>query len=220
VTVATGGGPLHDATSMTAATVNLCALMSSGAPARPSGSCDTAPMPPTQSAVVVAVPEAESAVGTHRAWLDHAAAWGVPAHVTVLYPFLPPAEIDDGVLARLRAAIATVPAFDTVFARASWFGDDVLYLAPEPDAPFRALMTAVWEAFPDHPPYGGEIPDVVPHLTVGQGAPLPVLRTVAEEVTPYLPIPVRVATVTLIQGAEEADSWHTLAELPLAQDGP
>lgn len=176
-------------------------------------------MPSTQSAVIVAVPEAESAVGAHRSWLDHAAGWGVPAHVTVLYPFVPPAEVDDAVMATLRAAVASVPAFDTVFARTSWFGDEVLYLAPEPDAPFRMLMTAVWDAFPAHPPYGGEIADVadvVPHLTVGQGAPLPVLRTVAEEVAPYLPIPIRVSTATLIQGSDQPDSWHIVAELPLA----
>ncbi len=32
------------------------------------------------------VPEAEWVVGEHRARLDRAAAWGVPAHVTVLHP--------------------------------------------------------------------------------------------------------------------------------------
>jgi hypothetical protein len=173
-------------------------------------------MPPTQSAVIVAVPEAESAVGAHRSWLDDAAGRGVPAHVTVLYPFVPPAEVDEAVMATLRAAVASVPAFDTVFARTSWFGDEVLYLAPEPDLPFRALMTAVWDAFPAHPPYGGEIADVIPHLTVGQGAPLPVLRTVAEEVAAYLPIPMRVSIATLILGSDEPDSWHAAAELPLA----
>jgi hypothetical protein len=48
---------------------------------------DTAP---TESALVVVVPEAEAAVNAHRRRLDPAAAWGVPAHVTVLYPFAPP----------------------------------------------------------------------------------------------------------------------------------
>jgi hypothetical protein len=40
---------------------------------------------PTQSAVLVPVPEAERAVSRHRARLDAAAALGVPAHVTVLW---------------------------------------------------------------------------------------------------------------------------------------
>ena len=42
-----------------------------------------------ESAVLVPVPEAERAVSRHRARLDGAAARGVPAHVTVLYPFVP-----------------------------------------------------------------------------------------------------------------------------------
>ena len=45
---------------------------------------------PTESAVIVAVPAAEPAVRAHRQQFDRAAAWGVPAHVTVLYPFVPP----------------------------------------------------------------------------------------------------------------------------------
>jgi hypothetical protein len=53
---------------------------------------------PTQSAVLVPVPEAERAVSRHRARLDAAAALGVPAHVTVLFPFVPPSEIAAGPL--------------------------------------------------------------------------------------------------------------------------
>jgi hypothetical protein len=48
----------------------------------------------TQSALIVTVPAAEEAVGPHRAHFDKAAAWGVPAHVTILYPFMPPSDID------------------------------------------------------------------------------------------------------------------------------
>jgi hypothetical protein len=172
-------------------------------------------MPPTESAVLVAVPEVEIAVGAYRSSLDRAAAWGVPPHVTVLYPFVAPGEIDDDLLAKLGAVVASVPSFDTVFARTSWFGNEVLYLAPEPDSPFRTLMAAVWDAFPALPPYGGEILDVVPHLTVGHGAPLPVLQTVAEEVAAFLPIPVRINTALLMEGSDEPDSWRTVAVLSL-----
>src|ERR1700761_7063123 len=48
-----------------------------------------------QSALLIRVPAAEPAVGAHRARLDASARDGVPAHLTVLYPFLPPAQIDD-----------------------------------------------------------------------------------------------------------------------------
>jgi hypothetical protein len=52
-------------------------------------------MEPAESAVLVLLPEAEIAVASHRAELDAAAGLGVPAHVTVLYPFVPPARIDE-----------------------------------------------------------------------------------------------------------------------------
>ena len=42
-----------------------------------------------ETALIVEVPAAEVVVGRHRAWLDRAAALGVPAHVMVLYPFRP-----------------------------------------------------------------------------------------------------------------------------------
>src|SRR3954467_2913408 len=97
----------------------------------------------TQTAVLVLVPEAESAVAEHRAHLDMAASWGVPAHLSVVYPFVPPADVDDHLLAELATAVGTVPAFDCVFPRTDWFGVDVLWMAAEPDAPFRELTRAV-----------------------------------------------------------------------------
>jgi hypothetical protein len=42
-----------------------------------------------QSALLLPVPAAEAAVGPYRALLDPSARDGVPAHITVLYPFLP-----------------------------------------------------------------------------------------------------------------------------------
>ena len=66
----------------------------------------------TQSAVLVPVPAAERVVSRHRARLDAAAAAGVPAHVTVLFPFVPPSEISGATLESLAAAVAPVGAFD------------------------------------------------------------------------------------------------------------
>ena len=122
----------------------------------------------TETAVLVLVPEAEPAVAEHRAHLDMAASWGVPAHLSVVYPFVPPAEVDDDVLARLGTAIATVPAFDCAFRRTEWFGADVVWLAPDPDGPFVHLIRAVVAAFPAHQPYGGIHGEPVPHLTIGE----------------------------------------------------
>ena len=120
-----------------------------------------------QSALIITVPEAEEAVAPQRAQLDKPASFGIPAHVTVLFPFMPPSEVDDQVIGTLAAAIATVPRFHATFESTGWFGTNVLWLAPKPAAVFGALTSAVAAAFPDHPPFGGRHEVVIPHLTVG-----------------------------------------------------
>lgn len=175
-------------------------------------------MTATMSAVIAAIPEAEPVVSAYRRRLDRAAGWGVPAHVTMLFPFLPPDRLDDGVLAALSEAVGTVARFEFALARLAWFGDEVLWLAPEPPDAFRALTGAVWARFPDCPPYGGAHDDPVPHLTIGHDQPLDSLQAAAGAIAPVLPIRARVESVRLICGSEAPDSWATVAELPLGAD--
>jgi 2'-5' RNA ligase len=171
---------------------------------------------PTETAVIVPVPSVEPVVGELRRLLDRAAAWGVPAHVTVLYPFLEPAQVDDALVGRITELTRAVPAFDCRFGRCGWFDEEVLWLAPDPDRPFRDLTAAFAGAFPGHPPYGGEYSDVVPHLTVGHrsSATLAALRAAEADVTRRLPLTARIDHATLIAGSDEPGSWHTVAVLP------
>jgi 2'-5' RNA ligase len=171
----------------------------------------------TETAVLVLLPEAEDAVAEHRAHLDVAASWGVAAHVSVVYPFVPPADVDARVLADLAAAVGTVPAFDCSFRRTSWFGDDVLWLAPEPDAPFRDLTRAVVAAFPAHRPYGGIYDDPTPHLTVGElrlgsSAQLAAAESAVRE---QLPIRTHVDRAVLLAGRPERATWQQIADFRL-----
>lgn len=171
----------------------------------------------TETAVLVLVPEVEAAVAEHRAHLDVAASWGVPAHLSVVYPFVPPAGVDDAVLDRLAGAVSTVPAFACVFGDTAWFGDDILWLAPDPDDSFRSLTRAVVAAFPDHPPYGGAYVEPTPHLTVGERR----LGTAAElaraetSVRQHLPVEARIERVVLLAGRPEAGSWRQVAAFGL-----
>ena len=48
-----------------------------------------------ESALLLRCPAAEPVVGSSRARLDRAAAVGVPAHLTVTYPFRPPALLTE-----------------------------------------------------------------------------------------------------------------------------
>ncbi|MFI5928879.1 2'-5' RNA ligase family protein [Micromonospora sp. NPDC051543] len=172
-------------------------------------------MDPTQTALIVPIPEAEEAVGRFRDSLDPAASWGVPAHVTVLHPFLAPQQIDDQVLTVLSETIAGTPRFDVALTHIGWFGDTVVWLAPQPDRPFVNLTTAVWRRFPETAPYAGAHTDVVPHLTFGQDAPKPTLSHAAETVSAQLPIRAAVDMVRLIAGTPGLRPWRTVCEFPL-----
>jgi 2'-5' RNA ligase len=120
------------------------------------------------SALVVLVPEAEALVEAFRAKYDPSAAVGMPAHITLLFPFLHPDEIDLGVQDELRACFAGFPRFHFSLTATGHFEPGVLYLVPEPDAPFREITRAIWDRYPQTPPYGGKFAETVPHLTVAQ----------------------------------------------------
>jgi 2'-5' RNA ligase len=176
---------------------------------------------PTQTAVIIPVGPAEAAVAKHRIRLDLAASWGVPAHVTVLFPFLPPAEVDDDIVRRLTRVLAAAAPFECSFKTCEWFGEDVLWLAPDRDQEFRDLTDSVVSEFPDYPPYGGQFDDVVPHLTVGEArfGTIAELRAAAVDVSRQLPIPARIDHALLVAGTDQPSSWRTVARLPLGAAG-
>jgi len=164
------------------------------------------------SAVIVAVPEAEPVVGELRLRHTHDAPLGVPAHVTLLFPFVPAERADEaeGQLAELLRGHAP---FDGTFARTARF-PDVLYLAPEPAERFSALTEAIAAEWPEHPPYEGVHETVIPHLTVAESEDGALLDTIAAEVEPRLPIRTHVSEATLIVEDEEG-RWHEHGRLPL-----
>src|SRR5437870_4853994 len=118
-----------------------------------------------ESALVVPVPEAEPVVGRWRAGRDPSARAGLPAHITLLYPFVPPPLLDTAVDDAVADALATFHAFPFRLARTATF-PGVLYLAAEPAQPFVDLTNVMTRRWPEHPPYEGRYDDVVPHLTV------------------------------------------------------
>lgn len=121
------------------------------------------------SAFIVTVPEAEACVGSLRERFDASVRLGVPAHITVLAPFMPPERIDGKVLERARAALVRIPAFSFELAETGRF-PATAYLSPRPAEPFIALTESLAHAFPAYPPFGGEFDTVIPHLTVAHGS--------------------------------------------------
>jgi 2'-5' RNA ligase len=118
------------------------------------------------SALVVLVPEAEALVKPFRDRFDPSAAAGMPAHITLLYPFKPPDEVDQVVLDNLRHCFTRFATIQFSLSSIRKFPIEVLYLAPEPEGPFRELTLAIWDCYPETPPYGGKWANIVPHLSV------------------------------------------------------
>ncbi|MGW5354063.1 2'-5' RNA ligase family protein [Streptomyces sp. NPDC004031] len=167
-----------------------------------------------QTALVVRVPEADPAVGGWRERYDPSARAGVPAHVTVLVPFLDGNRLDRATRADLAALLAGRPAFDVAFRRCGRF-PGVLYLVPEPDGPLAELSVAVAARWPEAPPYGGRFAGVVPHLTVADGQDEAVLADVEAALAARLPVASRVRAVDLM--AFDGTRWHLRESFPLGR---
>lgn len=163
------------------------------------------------SALYVEIPAVEPAVRDLRLRWDPAGTV-VPAHVTVLFPFLPPDAMDARVDATLAAIASEAPPFEVRFERVGRF-PDVVWLDPAPSTPFSRLTDAVAARWPDHPPYGGAFDQVVHHLTVADGAPSGVLERLEPQLSAHLPITQSVRELTL--AVRRHGDWTLRSRFPL-----
>jgi hypothetical protein len=169
-----------------------------------------------ETAIIVPVPEAEAVVGGWRRRYTPSGADGMPAHITLLVPFTDSAVLDAdrvGDVARVLGRFAP-PAFALVAAAYFDGPPTVLYLAPDPAQPFRALTEALVRAFPEHPSYGGAKAEIVPHLTVATRLERERLAAIEAEVAAALPITARAAEAWLMEHADGA--WRLRARFPFA----
>jgi 2'-5' RNA ligase len=152
-------------------------------------------------AVIVPVPEAERLVGAWRARYDPSAVRGVPAHVTLLYPFLAASELGADGFVFLEQLFATTAPVEARLVSAEQF-PGVLYLAPEPVAWFVALTHTLSAHF-GLLPYGGVHESVIPHLTVAQGANPATMTEIAAQAAIHLPITFTVGEVWLMEQRDQ-----------------
>lgn len=155
-------------------------------------------MPSLESAILLIVPEAEPLVGALRLEGDASASQGVPAHLTLRYPFVP--DPDVGVVGELGSFFAGVDGFALTFTSVGEF-PEVVYLAPEESSEVAGLTEALVRRWPGHLPYNGLFDQVVPHLTV-VGTPDPGLRAKALAALP--------AGLPIRSQAREASLWSTV----------
>ncbi|MDH4147075.1 MAG: 2'-5' RNA ligase family protein, partial [Acidimicrobiia bacterium] len=164
------------------------------------------------STLVVPVPVADPVLRS----IGAARPGALGAHVTVLYPFLPAGSIGPDDCSLLADIAARIPSFAFRLERTECFDGDVVYLAPDPAAPFVELIAAAAARFPEHPPYGGAFATVVPHVTLAHDlAP----EDLAPTVQPMLPIDAR-ADELAVAARDRWGAWRVLHRFPFGAVAP
>jgi 2'-5' RNA ligase len=168
------------------------------------------------TAIVVPVVAAEPALGRWRRAYTGDGAEGMPAHVTLMYPFADESRLDDVMIAALGDVLAAFAPFDVAFGGFGRFDADppVLYVEPAPARPFLDLIAAIAARFPEYPPFGGLHETVVPHLTVAQTPNAEMIGAAEADVAPHLPIRAHIAAVH-VMAHRATDGWRTQAVIAL-----
>jgi 2'-5' RNA ligase len=142
------------------------------------------------------------------------AALGVPAHITLIYPFVPADRLDAAVRSRVaRALVSQQPFTFRLSAVRRW--PATLYMAVDPAAPFEGLVRSLVAEFPDHPPYAGAFP-YVPHVTLAEGEG----STLGELVAPPLPAGRHRVTRVLLIAQDQEGRWRLKWTFALPAAGP
>jgi 2'-5' RNA ligase len=169
---------------------------------------------PCESGIILPIPEAEAAVGHLRRLYDPQARYGVPAHITLLYPFAHPSRVGDAADA-LQQLFRLVPPFDFSLVEVRRF-PATAYLHPEPSATFVQLTERLAHRWPEFPPYGGAFSTVIPHLTVADHVAADVLDAVDRNIAIHLPIRCR-ATEAWVMCSDEHGFWSRHEIFPFSQ---
>lgn len=162
--------------------------------------------------IVIPVAEADRFVQSASGAPRRLPGWEtVPAHITLLAPFLPEDRIDDAVWEVLGAFFADITPFGFELADVCAFPSGLTYLAPEPAATFRRLTSELHRLFPEFPPYGGAFDDIVPHLTVPlvEGEDIGALTAA---LVPGLPLAAHASSAALY--VTDQDGTRVLGSLP------
>lgn len=168
------------------------------------------------TAFIVRVDSAEALVDDLRLKFDDSARLGVPPHITILTPFMPPEKITASVLQAASEAFSSIPVFGYSLSEINRW-PEVTFLTPSPIEPFIRLTQALLESFPNFPPYEGKHPDIIPHLTVAHGDPVKADKAEAV-LRPRLAkaggITTQCKEIVLIENS--SGKWKTMHVIPLS----
>lgn len=157
-----------------------------------------------ESAVIVPVLQADALLRAWKPRWQPPAPVGIPACVTLAYPFLTPDELGPSALGGLAAVFAAQPPLTVRLAGVTrWPG--LVVLLPDPAGPFVALAEQVQARFPtSRTPGDGTL---VPQVTALRSADDHALDEAAAELAAKLPLDVNIAEAWLVQAAGGKRAW-------------
>jgi len=139
---------------------------------------------------------------------------GIPPHVTLMYPFLPPPHLTDQVIRELEKMVANVAPFDFALTNVREFEQGVVYLEPEPAEPFVNMCNEIGRRF-GLLPFRGEFGEaLVPHLTLAMPQLHSATQRIAHTLAPILPIKLHADQAWLMVG-DDRTGWTRIRRLPL-----
>jgi 2'-5' RNA ligase superfamily len=138
----------------------------------------------------------------------------IPLSITLLYPFAPREELTDEQLQMLRRFFSARRLLSFDIARvAQWSeGSRAVYGVPDPEEAVRSTMRALWELFPEYPPYGGA-DDPPPHASLTLVGDDKTLDEVEARLDGVLPVHFDVDEAVLMEEAEP-DVWRVRETFP------
>lgn len=160
--------------------------------------------PSRESALALLAPQIDRLVSRWRERYDPSARRGVPAHITLLYPWRP-TPLSDVDIAELTAVLAGIERFRITLSDFGRF-PGVLYLKPEDNGETQALMAKLFAAFPEHPPYDDRHADAIPHLTVAEISEdrlVQIESSIRSDLAPSLPVTIDVNEVAVLEEGQD-----------------
>lgn len=150
-----------------------------------------------QTALAVPVSEADALLRAVAAQFPGVVREGVPAHVSVQYPFLAASDLDDGVVGALSSLFAVQRPLRVTFADCRRIGGFV-FLRPDPVDELATLTAQVRQRWPAVARPDGLDGEVGPHLTVAMRASEEDAETIERQVITALPISTELREVWLV----------------------
>ncbi len=139
----------------------------------------------------------------------------VPAHLTVLYPFVAYERLDEA-CDQLASIGASIAPFEVTLAGYAEF-PGVIYMIPRNPQPIKRLFRTIYQHFPDCPPYRGAFgDDLTPHLTVAEFETPDEQRAARAALPRYAPVTFQVKRLHILYGIDAiALPWLTHTVIPL-----